>query len=163
MEGVTIVRCAADDWRAYREVRLAALTDAPHAFGSTLARELSLTEAEWRARLVRGATFMAMVADARAGTATGIPGDHPEDADLVGMWVDPRWRGRGVGVALVEAVIDWAAKRGFRTVKLWVAVGNGAAEALYRRCGFLRTGRTQPVRPHEPDRLELEMQLLLAR
>ena len=91
------------------------------------------------------------------GTAAGIPGDVEGHAELVGMWVHPDWRRRGIGGLLVRAVIDWAAAAPFRAIDLWVTVGNDAAEALYARLGFVRTGATQPVREDDPTLLELAM------
>jgi RimJ/RimL family protein N-acetyltransferase len=58
---------------------------------------------------------------------------------------------------LVGAVIDWATAAPFRAIDLWVTVGNDAAEALYARLGFVRTGATQPVREDDPTLLELAM------
>jgi hypothetical protein len=43
----SIRRFDRDEWPTYRAVRLRALGDSPDAFGSTLAREEALTDAEW--------------------------------------------------------------------------------------------------------------------
>ena len=89
------------------------------------------------------------------GTAGGIAsGDG--SAALISVWVHPLSRGRGVGDALVEAVLGWARAEGYLEVRLWVTVGNDAAERLYARHGFVRTGAVKPVVEGE-DRNELEM------
>ena len=93
------------------------------------------------------------------GTAAGIASDDGTAA-LISMWVAPGSRGRGVGEMLVHAVLDWARDAAYRAVRLWVADGNGAAERLYLRCGFVRTGATQPIFPGEPPK-EFEMELVL--
>src|ERR1035438_2266292 len=41
------------DWREYREIRLAALKDAPSAFASTWQEEASLTASQWMERAQR--------------------------------------------------------------------------------------------------------------
>ena len=157
MNGITVVRLRPSDWAAYREIRLAALADAPSAFGAEVAREEVMTPADWRARLTRRSTFAASAPHGLVGTAAGIPGDVEGHAELVGMWVHPDWRRRGIGGLLVGAVIDWAATGSYRALDLWVTVGNDAAEALYARLSFVRTGGTQPVRENDPSLLELEM------
>ena len=65
------------------------------------------------------------------------------------MYVRPRGRGRGVGEALVAAVIGWAAARRATSVHLWVTETNAPARALYQRCGFALTGERQPL-PSDP-------------
>jgi RimJ/RimL family protein N-acetyltransferase len=57
-----------------------------------------------------------------------------------GMLVDREWRGRGVGSALIQAAIDWAREHGLHKLSLEVFAHNGAAVALYRKCGFVEEG-----------------------
>ena len=148
---------APTDWAAFREIRLAALRDAPEAFGSTAAEAQMLEEHEWRRRLEQRTVFMAEAANQRVGLVAGIGGDQPGEAELVSMWVAPAWRGRGVGDRLVEAVLGWAAREGFTRVRLWVAKGNTPAERLYARHGFDATGRSQPMGGEKFALLEFEM------
>jgi GNAT superfamily N-acetyltransferase len=136
-------------------VRLAALKEAPYAFGSSYEREQSAEESNWRERLGNRAQLVAEVGGEVAGTAGGIASDR-NSAALISMWVAPHARGRGVGARLVNAVVDWAKREGYDSVFLWVTGGNAVAERLYERCGFVRTGQVQPVHPGEP-RVEYEM------
>ena len=62
-------------------------------------------------------------------------GDHFGRAEL-GMMVDARWRGRGVGSKLMEAAIAWANARGAHKISLEVWPHNVAARALYEKFGF---------------------------
>ena len=136
---------------------MAALRDAPEAFGSTAADAEKLDEQEWRRRLEQRAVFIGEVTNQRVGLVAGIGGEEPRMAELVSMWVAPAWRGHGVGDHLVEAVLAWAADEGFTGVQLWVAEGNTRAERLYARHGFEPTGRIQPMDGEGAARLEFEM------
>jgi len=155
---VTIRLLAADDWAELRAARLAALAEAPYAFGSTLTREQEFTEETWRSRAGRGTTFGAWRGATIVGLATGMPPEpgRPE-WHLVGMWVSPDVRGQGVAESLVEAVCGQAGRAGVDAITLWVTEVNGRARTFYRRRGFASTGRRQLVRPEEPDHWEEEL------
>ncbi len=157
MADLVIRRLAAADWAAFREVRLAALRDAPEAFGSTADDAERLDQQEWRRRLEQQAVFLAEVSGQRAGLAAGIGGDQSGEAELISMWVASAWRGHGIGDRLVDAVLAWAVSEGFAAVRLWVAQGNARAQRLYNRHGFAPTGRVQPMGGDRPDVLEFEM------
>ena len=89
------------------------------------------------------------------GTVGGGASDVTGTAALTALWVAPAARGRGLGEALVGAVLEWAKDAGYEQVMLWVVEGNPAAESLYRR-----TGSVQMVRPGDP-RIEYEMSVTL--
>ena len=151
---------ATDEWRVYRDLRLAALADAPRAFGARLETERGRGESEWRERLVERTQFVAL-ADGRrpVGTVGARPGGD-RHTELVSMWVAPEARRTGVADRLVAAVIEEARVRGSDGVVLWVSEGNEPAERLYARHGFARTGRIQPIDDDDPARgTEFEMRL----
>ncbi|CAN5447561.1 GNAT family N-acetyltransferase [soil metagenome] len=57
-------------------------------------------------------------------------------AEVKRMFVDAQWRGRGVGRALLGALIDGARMRGYATLRLGTLHDMEAAQALYRSVGF---------------------------
>ena len=160
-----ITRAGPADWQVYRRVRFAALADAPYAFSSTLEREQGYADDRWSQRLgsATAATFLAWQDSEPVGAATGKvenPADEhaiPGCWQLVGMWVDPSARGRGVADALVEAVAAHARSHGAEALVLWVTEVNDRARRFYRRMGFQPTGVRQVVRPDEPDHWEQQM------
>ena len=164
---VTIRRVRADEAMALKAVRLAALADAPTAFGSTYAGEAQRPDEFWRDRAARGATgdasvmFVADRGDDLVGLAGGYrPEPFAGAIELVSMWVHPGARRLGVAVGLVDAVVDWADTAGVGAVELWVTASNRAAAALYERCEFVPTGRRQPL-PSDPSLDEVQMRRLL--
>lgn len=149
-----IVRLTPDEGPRLRAIRLAALRDAPDAFGSTYAETAARPPADWAAQLRDLATFVAVLDGADAGMVRGGPGERAGDAWLLSMWVAPSARGRGVGEALVAAVVDWARREGFARVVLDVADENAPAVGLYARLGFEPTGEVGHLPPPRERRRE---------
>jgi ribosomal protein S18 acetylase RimI-like enzyme len=142
---VEVRRLRPDDWQIWRAVRLAALADAPHAFGSTLAREQALDEAAWRDWL-QPDNGVAVVALSGADPVGAI-GIYLFDGKpyLISAWVHTEARGRGVGDNLVTEALDWSREQGHDRVVLRVADGNDAARRLFVRNGFTPTGERKPL------------------
>lgn len=154
----------AEGWARVRAVRLRALTEAPDAFGTTLAEDECRSREEWRARLEDpdAATFLASSEGHDLGLATGSRyHGRTGAAGLFGMWVDPAHRGRGIGDALVDAVVAWARASGYERVLLDVANENPSAIRLYARKGFHPTGLTGSLPPPREHVLEHERALEL--
>jgi GNAT superfamily N-acetyltransferase len=142
-----------DEWRVLREVRLAALLDAPEAFYSTYEHTLTRTEEDWRSWISRARLFLAWL----GGEAVGMVGVGPTTAetasDLVAMWVAPAVRGTGVADDLVQAAIAEAWAQGCTSLGLEVADGNVKAAHLYARHGFIPT--REPTAMHSATRMRL--------
>ncbi|ADG87342.1 ribosomal-protein-alanine acetyltransferase [Thermobispora bispora] len=63
-----------------------------------------------------------------------------DQADVQTIAVDERYRRRGIGAALLEALLAEAARRGATAVFLEVRADNAPAQAMYERFGFERIG-----------------------
>ncbi|GAA2379938.1 GNAT family N-acetyltransferase [Dactylosporangium salmoneum] len=149
---ISVRRLGPEDWREWRDVRLAALADAPEAFGSSLAREGAYDEAEWRAWL-RPERGLKALAGGDGIIGAWVPEDRGGAVELYSMWVRPDARGRGIADALLAEALGWAEQEGRERVELWVIDGNDRARRLYERHGFRATGHTQP-HPRDPEVLE---------
>jgi len=168
MRAMVVVReVTPDDWEVLRDVRLAALREAPSAFASTYAREASFTEEQWRGRISdRSVTYLAYLPgrpdQPENPEPAGLAGAYVADgvANVVSMWVRPSARGNGVGEALIGATADWAKARDHAALVLWVTESNSPARKLYDRCGFAPTGDRQPL-PSDPTLAEVRMRRLL--
>ncbi|MGA8113291.1 MAG: GNAT family N-acetyltransferase [Actinocatenispora sp.] len=155
-----IRRLAGDDWALLRDVRLAALTDAPYAFASTVEREAAFDEWQWRGRLASSSTTFAALGDGRpVGMVTGLP-EESGDVHLVGMWVRAEVRGTSVAANLVWALVSWARESEARAVRLWVVSANDRARRFYQRLGFTSTGVRQQM-PENPSIAEEQLRLTL--
>jgi len=62
------------------------------------------------------------------------------------MGLLPDWRGRGVGARLLAAALADADRIGLERIELWVFLGNGPAQRLYRRFGFVVEGVMRKAR-----------------
>jgi RimJ/RimL family protein N-acetyltransferase len=81
------------------------------------------------------------------GTLAGVVGMTRETrlknrhkATLVAMYVAPEYGGRGLGLALVNTVVQAAKAAGVQLLILTVTEGNRQAAALYERAGFAAFG-----------------------
>lgn len=158
---------ANDEWRTYRDLRLASLADSPDSFGSRLEETKLRPDDVWQAHLTNGAhagndlPLVALADGLPVGLSWGrIETDFPETAHLYQVWVAPEARGRGIGRKMVETVIAWATQRGADVLELGVTTTNLAAVQLYTNLSFVPIGEPAPLR-HGSDLLSQEMRLNL--
>jgi RimJ/RimL family protein N-acetyltransferase len=142
MSEISIRRLSAAARRDYRDIRLEALQRAPEAFGSTHEAEAKRPIEDFERRLAssvvcgayRGEEIIGMV-----GLARDSGPKQRHKAFLWGMYVRADATGRGVGKALVEAILA-GAPNGVEQINLTVVQDNVAARALYEQCGFVPYG-----------------------
>ena len=144
----------AHEWAAYRALRLAALSDAPDAFGSTWAAEAERGDAHWRERLERGVgseldlPLVAEESGELVGLAWGrIDPSERTRANLYQMWVAPSARSNRIGRELLDETIAWARRTGAHVLELGVTCGETPARRLYEAVGFEPFGAPEPLRP----------------
>lgn len=140
---IRILHVTSDDWLRWRELRLAALAQAPAAFNSKLADWQGTGDREdrWQRRLLDAPLNLIADLDGRpAGMASGTTTDDATERELISLWIAPFARGRGVAAALVLAIVDWARGVGARRIVLEVKADNDAARGLYRRLRFVDAG-----------------------
>lgn len=154
-----------DDWQAFRAIRVAALTDSPAAFGSTLEDAEQRSDEEWQAMVRARCTSDASaiwLAEAGDASAIGVvAADHDTSTghtELVSMWVTPESRGSGVARKLIDRVVEWALATGATAVSLWVMRGNDPVVRFYEKAGFEVT-HDHRAAPDDPCKDEIRMTL----
>ena len=145
-----------------RDVRLAALKEAPDAFAANLTETEAWPAGRWQERAERNAAgddAITLFAEENAAACGMVGGQRsrsdPSAAMLVAMWVSPNHRRRGIGKLLVNGVISWAESARYSIVQLWVTDSNAAAKTLYESAGFEATSTTQrlPSNPNLSERM----------
>ncbi|MYM27642.1 GNAT family N-acetyltransferase [Duganella sp. CY15W] len=145
-----------EDWQELKRIRLAALLDAPTAFGVTHASAAAYTDTAWQDRAAgRGpARYLLAFQD---GVAVGIVGHVPVNAQtlgLIAMWVAPEVRGTGIAKSLVQAVQSHAALHNYARVTLDVSPENSRAAAFYLKQGFTFLPEWEALESHPAIQLQ---------
>lgn len=140
-----IRRLEPSDLALYRVVRLEALLHHPEAFLSAYEDEAAEPLDSYKRMIATApsATFGCFV----GGVLVGIAGltisprlKLRHKGTIVGVYLQPAHRSRGLARQLIQTVIEEARQVGIVGLHLHVTVGNEAAERLYRALGFRRYG-----------------------
>lgn len=86
--------------------------------------------------LERDAGWIAEIDETMAGSIFLVRGDHPGQAKLRLLYVEPFARRAGVGAMLVAACVDQARALGYEHLVLWTNSVLVSARRLYERFGF---------------------------
>ena len=156
---------------AYRALMLEAYEQAPDAFTTTAAERRAEPESWWVKRIGSADSLATSFGAWRDGELIGTVAleyaakPKTRHAVLVlGMYVQPSERGRGVGLALMKAAIAAAASRPeIRCLNLTLTEGNTPALRLYGSVGFVTWGiQPEAIRTDTGFKGKVHMSLALA-
>lgn len=138
------------DWMLLKQVRLAALSDTPTAFGASYQTAAKYTDAQWqeRASAASGPEFWLAF---KQGLPVGMIGAGVSQTgryNLIGMWVDPSVRGSGIASQLVGHVTSRALEKGHARIFLDVSPANTRAASFYLKQGFVFIDEWEPLASH---------------
>jgi len=138
-----IERLQPEDWMRLKKLRLAALSDSPDAFGSTLDGALGYSDSDWENGIHDLTTFVAVVDEVDQGMLRCVPDkDDPSSMFLISMWIAPEARGSGLAEKLIQITVEWARSKSYKQLLLDVADNNNAAIKLYSKLLFEPNGET---------------------
>jgi ribosomal protein S18 acetylase RimI-like enzyme len=93
-----------------------------------------------------GTSLVAEDGDQLAGFLVGfVSQDHPDEAYVHMIGVDPARRGEGLGRRLHDAFADVVRERGVRRVRCVTSTTNTESVAFHTSIGFVVTGEDAPV------------------
>ena len=127
-----------DEWLRMRKLLWPACPEDRHAL------EMDLITSS------RGIVFMAEFSQvALVGFAEiSIRSDHVEGTKnspvpyLEGWYVDPDFRGKGIGKALIKAAEEFALEKGFTELASDTEIGNNTSIEIHKKTGFTEVGRS---------------------
>lgn len=140
---IEVTEFALSDWEIYKRLRLEAVKELPHAFGTSYREELNVTESDWKRRL--GLNMLCAKKDDKIVGMVGAVIEKEEKkghvAKIISLYVPPEARKLGAGDALIKTMIEKLQKTGvIQKIVLEVSVDQKPAIALYKKYGFHVTG-----------------------
>lgn len=133
----------ADDWPAVRAIYEEGLATGAASF------EIAAPSWEhWHAARLPHSRLVARSGDAVLGWAALSPVSQRAcyaGVAEVGIYVAAAARGKGIGRALLEAIVESAESRGIWTLQGATIAENTASLALQERCGFRIVGRRERI------------------
>lgn len=145
--GVRVTAMVPDDWPAVRAIYEAGITTGDATF------EVEAPEwKEWDAAHLRGHRLVARDAQGKVvGWTAVVPvSSRSVYAGVVAssVYVSPEAQGKGVGKALLEALVRQTEASGIWTIETGIFPENKASLALHEACGFRIVGIRERIGQH---------------
>ncbi|HEU4816291.1 GNAT family N-acetyltransferase [Janthinobacterium sp.] len=156
MNNIIIRPTTTSDWPALKATRLAALLNAPTAFGASHASAAGFSDMDWQQRAVstpQRTFFLAFDGEQAIGLAAQVVATDGE-CHLIAMWVQSAYRGKAVAHGLVDAVKQCAVDNDHVRLVLDVAPENARAAAFYQKQGFVFLPEWEALESHPHIRVQ---------
>lgn len=134
----------AGDGAIFAQLRLSALRHEPESFAAHISDYDSFASEDWERVLGTRLAFAAFDAEAPIGLASLMPlklSRMAHRGEIVNVFVEPAARGRGVGRALMDAIVAKGRELDLVQLELAVNADNATAIGFYDSYGFRRFGR----------------------
>lgn len=151
MSEITIRELNSNEWQLFKAIRLEALKTNPMAFSNTYEDVLKYSDEKWQQQLQDAAqrTDCVFCFAFDNKQVIGMNGAWWNNkpitkhvAEVFGVFVNPAYRGKGIGKRLMQSIIDEVGKiPQFTKVKLGVTATNLPALKLYESCGLKVVGK----------------------
>ena len=147
-----------DEAERLRNLRLAALKDAPYAYGAQYEVDKEKPISFWQQSIADTNWFFV----ATNGEDIGLIGvevagvDRGSDCWIFGWWIAPNYRGHGVTALMLRKIDEFCLEKNWQKQGLGVWPENERAIAAYRKLGFTSGSGPIPSRS-KPGQLYLPM------
>ncbi len=136
-------------WQEHKELRLHGLQDSPCAFTDTLDEARKFSEDEWKERLQKSLFAFAEIDNRLVGQVAAFRYSKEKCKHIyciVGVYVMPEFRGRGIGKKLLTNIINQIkTNTEISKIELSATTSQTAAIKLYRSLGFTEIGISHRV------------------
>lgn len=144
----TIRRIQVGEHLLYRDIRLRALKEDPNAYSASYESAIERTEERWRdqadgsAQGTEQAIFIVFDNDVPIGlSAVYRDKKSKNEAEVFQVWVRSDHRNKGIGVLIMDTVLEWSGQNGYEEIIATVSRTNRKALGFYLKYGF--TERTE--------------------
>ncbi|MBI1783361.1 MAG: GNAT family N-acetyltransferase [Sphingobacteriales bacterium] len=147
MKKITLTNLKPEQWEIYKKIKLKSLLTDPIAFAATHEQAVAYSDEEWKQKLTKSGDIWLFAKYSEKfigiiGAHTKNAGKESSIATIVGVYVEPKYRGIGVGKLLMNKILkDLKKHEEIIKVKIWVAETQIPAIDLYKSCGFKLIGK----------------------
>ncbi|MFM8824782.1 MAG: GNAT family N-acetyltransferase [Candidatus Nanopelagicus sp.] len=155
---IKVTQSSKSEAERLRSLRLAALKDAPYAYGAVYEEDIEKPITFWQEWLAGSNWFFTSAAEGDIGLI-GVEkagADRGSDCWIFGWWIAPTYRGKGVAALMLAAIDKFCIENNWLRQGLGVWPENQRAINAYLKLGFIDGGKPIPSRS-KPNQLYLPM------
>lgn len=149
MQNIKTTNIKPKQWDIYKEMKLKSLLTDPIAFAATFEQAAIYSDEAWKQKLTKpGSIWLFAKCEGKfVGMIRGYiknSGEESGIATITGVYVDPIYRGNGIGKLLMNKILEEIKEyKEIIKVKIWVSETQKPATKLYKSFGFKFIGKNK--------------------